>query len=495
MARSPITVRGRRDPRVRRAPGKGRSMARGRSAAERGRASTRGPGPRPRVSVVIPVFNRAAVTAQCLQALRDHDPCEFVVVDDASTDETPELLASPGRDWLGRNYRVVTHRTNHGFARSCNDGAAAATARDYLVFLNNDTLPQPGWIEALVRYADEHPRAAVVGGKLLFPNRTVQHAGVVICQDRYPRHIYTGFPADHPAVNRSRRFQIVTAACMLVRRRAFEEAGGFDTAFRNGFEDVDFCLRLGEGGQEIHYCAESVLEHFESVSPGRFQHDRENVALYRRRWLARVRPDDVDYYLADELLRVSYEGRYPIALEVSPRLATIDEAGRTAPLERCLREQSRQVADLERELTRLRLALGTARADSPEQHYQELRARIGETAARLLPAGATVLVISKGDGALLELPGCCGWHFPQSDRGAYAGHHPADSAEAIAHLETLHARGAEYLLIPATARWWLDHYTGFRQHLEARGALVGGRDDTCLIYRLRATPRPATPDA
>jgi GT2 family glycosyltransferase len=433
-----------------------------------------------RVSVVVPVFNQAAVTAQCLQALLREEACEIVVVDDASIDATPDLLASHGN-----KIQVVTHRTNAGFARSCNDGAAAALASDYLLFLNNDTIPEPGWLEALVRYADQHPAVAAVGSKLLYPDNTIQHAGVVICQDRYPRHIYMGFPAAHPAVTRSRRYQIVTAACLLVRRRLFEQAGGFDPAFQNGFEDVDLCLRLGERGQEIHYCAESILYHLESVSPGRFKHDRQNVALYRQRWLDRVRPDDLNYYAEDGLLRLSYEGRFPISIEVSPLLATLDGGRRGAEAERLLREQSRQVAGLQRENTRLCLELGRRAADSPERRYQQLREQIREAVQKLIPAGATVLVISKGDGSLLELPGCRGWHFPQAERGAYAGHHPANSAEAIAHLEWLRARGGGYLLIPATSQWWLDHYEEFRQHLETNYARLGGPGGSCWIYALR----------
>ncbi len=449
----------------------------------RNRVTVRRPArPRPetaRVAVVVPVFNQASLTAQCLERLLGDASCEIVVVDDASTDATPELLGGY-RDRI----KVVTHRANRGFARSCNDGASAAAAGDYLVFLNNDTLPQPGWLRALVAYADAHPAAAVVGAKLLFPDRTIQHAGVVICQDRYPRHLYTGFPAEHPAVNRPRRFQIVTGACMLVRRAVFVQAGGFDPAFRNGFEDVDLCLRLGERGHQIHYCPASEVVHLESVSPGRFRRDRENVSLYRKRWLARVEPDDVRYYLEDGLLRFGYEGRFPVCLEVSPRLAALDGAGRSGERERLLRQRNREVAELQRENTRLSVALGRRAADSPERRYQLLRTRIRVCASRWIPIGATVLVISKGDSALLELPGRTGWHFPQTERGTYAGHHPAGSAEAIAHLEALRRRGAHFLLIPATASWWLDHYRGFRRHLEARYPRMGSAGDPCSIYAL-----------
>src|SRR5579862_5812673 len=267
-----------------------------------------------RITIVIPVYNQAALTERCLTALGEGD-FEVVVVDDASIDSTQEVLTG-----LAGRIKTVIHSVNQGFATSCNHGAAVASG-EFLVFLNNDTIPKAGWLEALVRYADTHPRASVIGSKLVYPDNTIQHAGVVVCQDRYPRHIYTGFPAEHPAVNKPRQFQIVTAASMLARRSAFGQIGCFDSAFRNGFEDVDFCLRLHKAGHEIHYCPESVVEHLESVSPGRFKHAGGNVALYRERWFGRVRPDDVDYYLEDGLLQFTYEGSFPIGLYVSPRLA------------------------------------------------------------------------------------------------------------------------------------------------------------------------------
>jgi GT2 family glycosyltransferase len=434
---------------------------------------------RPRVSIVIPVFNQAALTAQCLRNLPERHECETIVVDDASTDHTAQILEE-----FNGLVKCVRHRVNHGFSVSCNQGAAAGAARDYLVFLNNDTVPQPGWLEALVQYADAHPAAAVVGSKLLYLNNTIQHAGVVICQDRYPRHIYTGFPAGHLAVSRSRRFQIVTAACMLIRRRIFERAGGFDTAFRNGFEDVDLCLRLGQQGMEIHYCAESVVHHLESVSSGRFRHDRANVDLYRKRWMDRVHPDDLQYYLEDGLLRISYEGRYPVCMSISPLLASLEAVERSHELDRLLREKNHQLADLERENARFRLELGLRAEDSPELRYLQLRERIRKIVRKTVPAGAAVLVITKGDGTLLDMPGRQGWHFPQTDQGIYAGHHPANSTEAIAHLESLRAKGAQYLLIPATSLWWLEHYQEFTQHLKARYRQVEGLGKVCKIFKL-----------
>ena len=175
----------------------------------------------------------------------------------------------------------------------------------------------------------------------------------MVCQDGNPRHLYAGFPAGHPAVNVSRRFQAVTAACMLVRREAFEQARGFDEAYRNCLEDTDLCLRAGEAGYEVHYCHESVLYHLESVSRGRRSKEIErNAKLFRERWKGRARRDDIDYYVADGLLKVRYRDVYPVGFELAPELAFVSGAGREA-IDRLIEQQSREVVDLLKETVRL----------------------------------------------------------------------------------------------------------------------------------------------
>ena len=307
----------------------------------------------PLCSIIVPVYGLAEVTRQCLDRLLAAPPQgfdrEIVVVDDASPDSTPSLLRS-----YGEAIRVVSHEANLGFSHACNDGAAGATGR-YLVFLNNDTIPLDGWLEALVAHAEAHPEAAAVGSKLLYPDGTVQHAGMVIDADLEPKHIYVGFPSDHPAVNKARAFPMVTGACLLVARSTFEAAGGFDTGFVNGYEDVDFCLRLGKLGREIHYCPASVLVHLESVSEGRTSRDEPNHALYSRRWKGRVTPCDARYFQEDGLLRFSYRGTTPLAVHLAPELALLhDDDDRRSRTDRLLAARSRQVFALMKENIALR---------------------------------------------------------------------------------------------------------------------------------------------
>ncbi len=104
-----------------------------------------------------------------------------------------------------------------------------------------------------------------------------------------------------------------------------------------------------------------------------------------------------------------------------------------------------------------------------------------------LPHDVTVIVVNEGDDPLLYWEGRQGWHFPQNEDGTYAGYHPADSAEAIAHLEELRARGGGYLLFPNTAFWWLDYYKELRQHLGTWHRRVW-KDEHCVIYKLLDMP-------
>lgn len=513
-------------------------------------------------SIVIPVFNGAGLTVRCVEHILRRRPrvdFEIIVVDDASTDGTIDALASR---FPGDLVRVVRREHNGGFAAACNLGATRAHG-EFVVFLNNDTEPLSGWLDALVDHALRHPRAAVVGSKLLFPNDTIQHAGVVFCQDGHPRHLYAGVEATLPAIQRSRRFQAVTAACALVRRSLFIEVGGFDEAYRNGMEDVDLCLRLGELGHEVHYCHDSVLYHLESVSRGRSGPEiKDGIRRFQERWGGKVRRDDVDYYLADGLLRVEYRDTYPLRMAVSPLLAGLDLEGRAGEVERLVETRSLHVVDLLRDVVALtaRLAdveisgtgpalptvhrprdrgrstdpdwvtrrfreielqihdlqaaltsgvergrrVGEGVADagrsrlarlaglpSPGLRRRDLIRRLQEVVDGSVPADATVLVVSRGDDALLDLGGRRTGHFPQADDGTYAGYHPADSEEAIGHLELLRARGAEYLVVPGPSLWWLDHYEGFGRHLERAYAAVAGDHESGLVFALATGPAPS----
>ena len=313
-----------------------------------------------RVSIVVPVKNRVALTDQTLGWLEEtvvrSGGAELVVVDDGSTDETARLLAdSPGE------LRAVRNEEPGGFAAACNVGAANARG-DVLVFLNNDMAPVDGWLDMLLDYLSEHDDVAAAGSKLLDSQGRIQHAGIVICHDGLPRHAYRGFPRHHPAVEYSRAVRAVTGACLAIRREIFESLGGFDEAFLNGFEDVDLCLRLAERGGEIHYCHASELHHFESstrVGDAESKaRDLQNIELFLDRWRDRVAPNDLTTYVADGLISIDYSDVFPLSMRLSAELAVPELDGLEAELGELLGVRSRQVFDLLKENVTLRVQLG-----------------------------------------------------------------------------------------------------------------------------------------
>jgi len=216
--------------------------------------------PGSRVSIVVPTFNRADLTLRCLAALRETaTDAEVIVVDNGSTDATPTLLKSdPG-------VVPILNSINHFFGPACNQGARAAT-RELVVFLNNDTITKPGWLEALVGCLDADPGVGAVGARLLFPDGRVQHAGVGFREPGVPFHAHRFADGNDPQVLVDRDCVAVTGACLLMERELFLALGGFDESYVMYVEDVDLCLRVWKAGLRVRYCAESVVEHLESAS-------------------------------------------------------------------------------------------------------------------------------------------------------------------------------------------------------------------------------------
>lgn len=120
---------------------------------------------------------------------------------------------------------------------------------------------------------------------------------------------------------------------------------------------------------------------------------------------------------------------------------------------------------------------------STDDAYGQLVVRIARLIEAMTPLNATISIISKGDDRLLNVYGRRAWHFPQDVAGTFAGHYPADSDEAIASLEEVCNKGAEFLAIPQPGFWWLNHYEGFRNHLEMHHQKVL-QDESCIIYHV-----------
>ena len=234
---------------------------------------TLNPEPRawPKVSVVIPSRDAPALIAETLAGLyerTDYPDFDVTIVDNGSTD--PQTLALYQR-WRERQ-RVEIKPAPFNFSRAVNRGAALSDG-PLLLLLNNDIeVIEPGWLKELVGGFD-YPQVGIVGAKLLYPDGTLQHAGVIAGLAGYAGHWHVGKkesdlgPQRRLAARQS--MSVVTGACMLVSRACFERLGGFDEkAFAIAYNDVDFCLRAGAVGFRVLWTPFARLVHHESVSRG-----------------------------------------------------------------------------------------------------------------------------------------------------------------------------------------------------------------------------------
>lgn len=242
----------------------------------------------PLVTVIVPVYDDTAMTLACLRSLADDPPAEarveYVVVDDASPSDVARQLAQiPGVTFL-RNAE------NLGFLRTCNRAALLSKA-DYLVFLNNDTLVRPGWLDELVRTAERDPRVGAVGAKLIYPDGSLQEAGGLIWRDASGWNYGRGARADDPSYEYVRDADYCSGAALLVRRSLFNQLGGFDERYAPAyFEDSDLCFAVRRAGFRVVYQPRSVVVHREGgtggtdTGAGVKRHQVLNLPKFRRKW-------------------------------------------------------------------------------------------------------------------------------------------------------------------------------------------------------------------
>lgn len=251
----------------------------------------------PQISIIIPVCNNVELTRQCLMALcenTDYPEYEVIIVDNGSIDATKHFLGC-----LSGDIKIISNMNNIGFAKACNQGAQAAGGK-YLVFLNNDTIPQKGWLTELVTFMEQHPDAGVAGCRLLYPDDTIQHCCAAMRYDRkFFRHPYKFLPKDHPLVNSIREVDAVTAACFITPRKVFFEVGMFDESYLNGCEDMDYCTSVRQRGYKIYYCPTAILYHLESKTPRIQNKDVENFSRYVSKWGTEQIKNEIEIYAED----------------------------------------------------------------------------------------------------------------------------------------------------------------------------------------------------
>ncbi|MGE4482026.1 glycosyltransferase family 2 protein [Acidocella sp.] len=258
------------------------------------------------VSILIPYRDHAGMTLECVEAIRRCTKgvtYEIILLDNWST--SPEAVRFAAGQANTENTRVLRITEPFNYSRINNIGAREAR-HEFLLFMNNDVfVSDPDWLRRMLDEMLADEQVGAVGAKLLYPDGSVQHAGVVLGVGGVADHAFRGIAGDAPGYMAhaiaAQEVSAVTAACMLARKSAFEAVGGFDERELSvAFNDVDLCVKLRQVGMKIVFMPDAVAEHRESVSRGDdFDHEKlarfmfENEVMRQR--YAALLPEDPYY--------------------------------------------------------------------------------------------------------------------------------------------------------------------------------------------------------
>ncbi len=219
----------------------------------------------PTVSVIIPVYNKLDYTIRCLKSLCNQQSrytFEVIVVDDCSTDSTEHTLSSIP------NLVYLRNEINSGFIYSCNKGAKHSRG-EFLLFLNNDTVVLPGWLDELVQTFSDQDKVGLVGSKLLYPDGQLQEAGGIIWRDATGWNYGRLSDPNRPEYCYLREVDYCSGASIMVPAKIFWQVGGFDSRYVPAyFEDSDLAFGIRALGYKVLYQPLSQLIHYEGITSG-----------------------------------------------------------------------------------------------------------------------------------------------------------------------------------------------------------------------------------
>ena len=219
----------------------------------------------PVASIIIPVYNHLDATLVCLRSLaqtQNRTAHEIILVDDCSSDDSASVLPQV------RGLRYQRNPQNTGFIGACNAGAANALGQ-FVVFLNNDTAVQDGWLDALIDTFSQHQDVGLAGAKLVYPDGRLQEAGGIVFSDGSGWNYGRFDDPAKPEYNFVREVDYCSGAAIALRTELFRQFGGFDTHYAPAYyEDTDLAMKVRAAGLRVLYQPASVVVHFEGISSG-----------------------------------------------------------------------------------------------------------------------------------------------------------------------------------------------------------------------------------
>ena len=258
----------------------------------------------PKVSIIIPTKDQTNILKKCIDSIisiSTYSRYELIIINNNSSDPAFFHLMKDYEKQLPLRFSCIDVPIPFNYSKLINAGAEAASG-DFLLLLNNDTeVITPDWIEAMLEQAQRNQIGAV-GVKLLYPNKTIQHAGVVIGLGGVAGHTFIGKERDDfgyyfyiQAIN---NYSSVTAACLMISKNKFNEVGGFEVELAVEYNDVDFCLKMKKAGYDNIYLPHVELFHYESLTRGHPHKSKESydrhvheIGIFKARWNSYIQHD------------------------------------------------------------------------------------------------------------------------------------------------------------------------------------------------------------